>query len=124
MFGDPFEANHIDQNEKEQSAEQSDLSSQPLLDGSFERGDDPERLPWEELDTETMDEIEDEVDHRLCDHDDHKEVVPNQEGAGASFAGSGVQATITVNKIVCTKCGQEWNTQNGSQPSRQDPFGF
>lgn len=82
-----------------------------------------EHFPWEDLNDQTADQLQKEVDNRICDHDEHKQVVPNQE-AGGTFAGSGIQATITVNKIVCAKCWQEWDTYDGSQQTQRDPWGM
>lgn len=121
VFGDLNENNNTDQDDNETADNEGFLDADPLFDGPVDT-ELVERFPWEDLDDQTADEIEEEVDNRLCDHDEHKQVVPNQGGGGATFAGSGIQATTPVNKTVCTKCGGEWDTRDGSQQSQSDPW--
>jgi hypothetical protein len=47
-----------------------------------------------------------ENDEEMCDHDEHKEVVPAQEIRGANAMGIGGQYGTTEVLIVCKKCGK------------------
>lgn len=127
MFGDPVDNNPTDPDDEDHSEDDGFLQEPPTVDDPVGGIDDFDervgKLPWEELDDETATEIEDEVDERLCDHDEHREVVVNQEGVGASVGGIGGHTTTSVNKIVRSKCGREWDTRAGSHPGRRDPFG-
>ncbi|MCU4718906.1 hypothetical protein [Halapricum hydrolyticum] len=54
-----------------------------------------------------IDEIEvEDSENEICDHDEHKEVVPLQEMRGASAMGYGGQFSTSEAMIVCKKCGK------------------
>lgn len=122
-----FEKDPFLNDREEKDTVPNDLSpNEPLgvnsLDGI---SGEPMRLPWEELPDETAEELKAEAETSMCEHEDAREVITKQSGAGAQFAGTGINATDTVSKVVCAICGGEWDTWDGSrQSSGRDQFGL
>lgn len=103
MFGDdPL-------NDEQNENENGELFDEPVAPetGLDDVHETPARLPWKDLDEEIQTELEEQSDTPMCDHDNEREVVPNQSGAGVSLAGTGVSGSETVNKVVCPVCGGE-----------------
>lgn len=101
MFAGPFDDNPDDDSE-EDNLDESGLLGQPAsVDEPLEDFDDGfGELPWEGLNEETANQIEDQLDDRMGEHDDHREVVVNQEGVGASFSGVGGHSTTSLKDIL------------------------
>jgi hypothetical protein len=84
--------------------------------------DDPMTNP---LDLDPWDkEIEVEEDEKeMCDHDEHKEVVPQSEMRGASAMGVSGQVGTSEALIVCKKCGKARPAERVDS-GNQDPLGW
>lgn len=118
MFGNgPFEDESEEENNPIDEANVEDpLINNPHSDGSNEFG----RLPWEDLSTSEADELREQTDSPMCEHDDSREVITKASGGGAQVAGTGISGSQEVTKIVCPVCGGEWDTSNNVKQDSDD----
>lgn len=77
--------------------------------------DEGVRLPWEDLSTETKEELQEAADSPMCEHDEARQVVPMQSGGGIRLAGAGINSTEGIAKVVCPVCAGEWDTEDQSR---------
>ena len=81
-------------------------------DNGYNTGSDSRNLRQ----TSNSQRQEKEVFEGMCSHDSrHKEAVTNSKSGNLSLMGSGVGGSTTNTKIVCKKCGKEYEVENAEE---------
>jgi hypothetical protein len=92
-----------------------DVSEPMHSDPMGDMGESASEISWLELDDRMSGRVEESTDKDLCEHEEYKEVIVKQSSAGVKMMGAGLSSGGSITKIVCKKCGQEYDvTETGT----------